>query len=81
MAELWHHTWRGGSIAVAYVSNIVWLINCDPKFHFVTKAVKDKISVFLKSVNYCLIFPSSDVLQSLRKVPVKESNLSAKEQL
>lgn len=29
-------TWSSGSIAVADISNVVWLINCDPKFHFVT---------------------------------------------
>lgn len=74
-----NHTWSSGSVAVAHISNVVRLINCDPKFHFVSQTFKDEISVFLESVNDGHVLPSSNVLQRLRKVPVIESNLSAKE--
>lgn len=73
-----NHTRGSGSIAVAYVSNVVWLINCDPKFHFVPQTVEDEISVFLEPVNDRDVPPPSNILQSLRKVPVIESDLSGK---
>lgn len=64
---------------MAYIGYIVWLINCDPFFHFVAKTTKDEISIFPESVNDSLILPPFNVLESLWKVPVVESNLKAKE--
>lgn len=63
---------------MAHIGYIVWLINGDPKFHFVAKTAKDKVSVILKFDNNSLILPAPNVLQNLWKVPVVESNLTTK---
>lgn len=42
------HTWSSSSIAMAYIGYIVWLINGNPKFHFVPKTAKDEISIILE---------------------------------
>lgn len=61
-----------------YVSYIVRLVNGDPKFHFRTKMAKNYVSIIRESGNDCFILPSPNVLQSLWKVPVVESDLTAK---
>lgn len=73
------HTWGSCSIAIAYHGYIVWLINGDPKFNFVAKTVKDDVSIIPEIVNYSLILPAPNILQSLWEVPVVERDLTAKE--
>lgn len=64
---------------MANIGNIVWLINGDPKFHFVAKTVKNEVRIIPEFDNDSLVLPASNILQSLWKVPVVESNLTAKE--
>lgn len=64
---------------MAYVGNIVWLINGDPKFDFMTKTFKDKVSIIPEFGNDSLILPTLQILQSLWQVPVVESDLTTKE--
>lgn len=64
---------------MAYIGYIVRLINCDPKFHFVAKTAKYEVCIIPEFDNDSLILPAPDVLQSLWKVPVVESDLTAKE--
>ena len=64
---------------MAYIGNIVRLINSDPKFHFVAKTAKDEISVITEFDNNSLILPATNILESLWKVPVVESDLTTKE--
>lgn len=75
---LYSHTWSSSSIAMAYIGYIVWLINCDPKFHFVPKTAKDEVSIIPEFGYNCFILPASNILKSLWKVPVVESDLAAK---
>lgn len=73
------HTWGSYSIAMADHGNIVWLINGDPKLHFVTKTVKDEVSIIPEFDYDSLILPAPIILQSLGKVPVVESDLTKNE--
>lgn len=63
---------------MAYISYIVRLINSDPVFHFVAKTAEDEAGVVPKSCNNCDIFPATIILQSLRKVPVVQRDLTKK---
>lgn len=72
-------TWGSCSIAMADVGYIIRLVNGDPKFHFGTKSAKDDISIIPESVNDGVILPAANILESLWKVPVVESDLTAKE--
>lgn len=63
---------------MAYVGNVVWLINGDPKFHSVAKTVKHEVSIIPEFVNESVILPALDVLQSLWEVPVEKSDLTEK---
>ncbi len=64
---------------MAYIGYIVWLINGDPKFHFVTKTAKDEVGIIPEFDNNSFILPAPNILQSLWKVPVEESDLMGKE--
>lgn len=64
---------------MAYIGNIVWLINGDPKFNLMAKTVKDKVSIIPEFGNDSLILPTLQILQSLWQVPVVESDLMKNE--
>lgn len=63
---------------MAHIGYIVGLINGDPEFHFVAKTTKDEISIIPESDNDSIVLPTPDILESLWKVPVVKSNLTAK---
>lgn len=73
------YTWSSYSIAMADHGNIIWLINGDPKLHSVAKTVKNQVSIIPEFDNDSLILPAPNILQSLGKVPVVESDLTKKE--
>lgn len=64
---------------MAYIGYIVWLVNGDPKFHFVAETAKDEVSIIPEFENNSFILPAPNFLQSLWKVPVVKSDLRAKE--
>lgn len=64
---------------MAYIGNIVWFINGDPKFNFMAKTLKDKVSIIPEFGYDSLILPTLQILQSLWQVPVVEGDLAAKE--
>lgn len=64
---------------MAYIGYIVWFINGDPKFHFVAKTAKDEVNIISEFDNNSFILPAPNILQGLWKVPVVESDLTAKE--
>lgn len=69
-------TWCSCSVPVTDIGYVVWLINSDPKLDFVAKTAKDEVSIVPEFHNNGLIFPAPNILQSLWKVPVVESDLT-----
>lgn len=63
---------------MAYIGYIVRFINGDPKFDFVAKTAKDEVSIIPEFADNGIILPAPNVLQSLWKVPVVESDLITK---
>lgn len=74
--KLTHCTWGRHSVAMPYHCYIIWLINGDPKFDFVAKTAKNEVSVIFESVDNSVVLPATNILQSLWKIPVVESDLT-----
>lgn len=76
---MFRHTRGSCSIAMANIGNIIRLINGNPEFHFVAKTVKHEVSIIFEFLNDSLILPAFNILQSLWKVPVVQSDLKVNE--
>lgn len=71
-------TWSGYANAIATICSVVGFIEGYPKFHFISQSLEEELSIFLKSLNYSIILPPTNVLQCLWEVPVIESYLGGK---
>lgn len=63
---------------MANIGNIVWLIYSNPVFHFLAKTLKHKVSIIFEFLNDSVILPAFNILQSLWKVPMVQSDLRLK---
>lgn len=76
---MFRHTRGSYSIAMANIGYIIWLINGNPEFHFVAKTVKHEVSIIFEFLNDSFILPAFNILQSLWKIPVVQSDLRVNE--
>lgn len=65
---------------MANIGNIVWLIYGNPVFHFLAQTLKHKVSIIFEFLNDRVILPAFNILQSLWKVPMVQSDLRLKKQ-
>lgn len=73
-------TWSSCASAMAKIGSVVGFIEGYPKFHFIPQPLEKDLSIFLKSLNYSIVPPPTNVLQCLWEVPVIESYLRGKKE-